>query len=90
VGRGSLLDEAALLRSLESGTLGGAALDVAKLEPLPAESPLWKAPNLLITPHTSGVSDRLWNRQTEVLIELLERWFEGRELLNRVDFARGY
>jgi len=90
VGRGSLLDEAALLRSLESGSLGGAALDVAKLEPLPAESPLWKAPNLLITPHTSGVSDRLWNRQTEVLIELLERWFEGRELLNRVDFARGY
>jgi phosphoglycerate dehydrogenase-like enzyme len=90
VGRGSLLDEAALLRSLESGALGGAALDVAKLEPLPAESPLWKAPNLLITPHTSGVSDRLWDRQAEVLIALLDRWFEGRELFNRVDFARGY
>jgi len=90
VGRGSLLDEAALVRALESGALGGAALDVAKLEPLPAESPLWKAPNLLITPHTSGVSDRLWDRQAEVLIELLKRWFEGTELFNRVDFVRGY
>jgi len=90
VGRGSLLDEAALLRALESGALGGAAIDVAKLEPLPAQSPLWKAPNLLITPHTSGVSDRLWERQAEVLLELLERWFDGRELFNRVDFARGY
>ncbi|PYT50497.1 MAG: hydroxyacid dehydrogenase [Acidobacteria bacterium] len=90
VGRGSLLDEAALLRALESGALGGAAIDVAKLEPLPAESPLWKVPNLLITPHTSGVSDRLWDRQAGVLLELLERWFDGRELFNRVDFARGY
>src|SRR5216683_2320529 len=54
------------------------------------ESPMWKAPNLFLTPHTSGVSDRLWDRQTEILIELLERWFEGRELFNRVDFARGY
>jgi phosphoglycerate dehydrogenase-like enzyme len=90
VGRGSLLDEAALLRALESGALGGAAIDVAKLEPLPAESLLWKAPNLLITPHTSGVSDRLWDRQAGVLLELLERWFDGRELFNRVDFARGY
>ena len=90
VGRGSLLDETALIRALESGSLGGAALDVAATEPLPAESPLWKAPNLMITPHTSGVSDRLWNRQTSILMELLERWFDGRELFNRVDFARGY
>ena len=90
VGRGSLLDENALVQALESGALGGAALDVAQTEPLPAESPLWKAPNLFITPHTSGVSDRLWERQTAILIELLERWFDGRELFNRVDFARGY
>ena len=90
VGRGSLLDENALVQALESGALGGAALDVAQTEPLSAESPLWKAPNLFITPHTSGVSDRLWERQTSILIELLERWFDGRELFNRVDFARGY
>jgi D-2-hydroxyacid dehydrogenase (NADP+) len=90
IGRGSLLDEAALVRALESGALGGAALDVAQTEPLPAESPLWKAPNLFITPHTSGISDRLWGRQAAILIELLERWFDGRELFNRVDFSRGY
>src|SRR6266581_1168713 len=90
VARGSLLDEAALIRALESGVLGGAALDVANTEPLPAESPLWKAPNLMITPHTSGVSDRLWNRQAALLMELLERWFDGRDMFNRRDFARGY
>jgi phosphoglycerate dehydrogenase-like enzyme len=90
VARGSLLDEAALIRALESGALGGAALDVAAREPLPAESPLWKAPNLMITPHTSAVSDRLWERETTLLVELLERWFDGRRMFNRVDFARGY
>ncbi len=90
VSRGSLLDEAALLRALESGALGSAALDVAETEPLPAESPLWKAPNLFITPHTSAVSDKLWERETALLVDLLERWFDGRELFNRVDFARGY
>jgi phosphoglycerate dehydrogenase-like enzyme len=62
VGRGSLLDEAALISALESGALGGAALDVAQTEPLPASSPLWHAPNLFITPHTSALSDRLWPR----------------------------
>jgi phosphoglycerate dehydrogenase-like enzyme len=90
VGRGSLLDEAALIQALKSGALGGAALDVTRLEPLPVESPLWKMPNLMITPHTSGVSDRLWHRQTAILMDLLERWFDGRELFNLVDFARGY
>jgi phosphoglycerate dehydrogenase-like enzyme len=90
VARGSLLDEAALLQALEGGKLGGAALDVVASEPLPPESPLWKAPNLLITPHTSAISDRLWERETSLLMEQLERWFDGRELLNRVDFSRGY
>ncbi len=90
VARGSLLDEGALIRALESGALGGAALDVTNTEPLPAESPLWKVPNLMITPHTSGVSDRLWDRQTALLLELLERWFDGRDMFNRVDFERGY
>jgi phosphoglycerate dehydrogenase-like enzyme len=90
VARGSLLDEAALIRALQEGKLGGAALDVTATEPLPPESPLWKAPNLLITPHTSAISGRLWERETSLLIELLERWFDGRELTNRVDFTRGY
>src|SRR6202022_5008826 len=74
VGRGSLLAEIALLRALESGALAGAALDVTGTEPLPPNSPLWKAPNLFITPHTSAVSDRLWLRQADTLVQLLERW----------------
>ena len=70
--------------------LGGAALDVTAIEPLAPESPLWKTPHLMITPHTSAVSDRLWKRQTEILVKLLERWFSGREMFNRVDLSRGY
>ncbi|HJZ64743.1 MAG TPA: D-2-hydroxyacid dehydrogenase [Candidatus Acidoferrum sp.] len=90
VGRGSLLDESALIAALESGHLAGAALDVASQEPLPENSPLWQAPNLFITPHTSAVSDRLWQRETALLVELLELWFSGREMKNVVDLARGY
>jgi len=59
-------------------------------EPLPAESPLWHTPRLFITPHTSAISDRLWPRQTAVLLDLLEKWFAGEELFNRVDLSRGY
>lgn len=90
VSRGMLLDEAALLRALEEWRLNGAALDVAETEPLPEDSPLWKAPRLFITPHTSAMSDRLWTRQTEMLMNLLERWFGGREMYNVVDFEKGY
>jgi phosphoglycerate dehydrogenase-like enzyme len=90
MGRGSLLDEAALVRALESGALRGAALDVTTTEPLPANSPLWKTKNLFITPHTSGVSDRLWQKQTTLLMDLLGRWFDGRDLFNVVDVTRGY
>lgn len=90
IGRGSLLDESALIRALETAALAGAALDVTALEPLPPDSQLWKAPNLFITPHTSAVSTRLWDRETALLVDLLERWFAGREVFNRVDFSRGY
>jgi D-2-hydroxyacid dehydrogenase (NADP+) len=90
IGRGSLLDELALIRALETGALGGAALDVTSVEPLPPDSPLWKAPNLFITPHTSAVSTSLWDRETALLVDLLERWFSGREMFNQVDFSRGY
>ena len=90
VSRGTLIDEAALIRALNEGQLGGAALDVAETEPLPKKSPLWKAQNLFITPHTSAISDRLWDRQARMLMDLLERWFDGREMFNRVDFVKGY
>jgi phosphoglycerate dehydrogenase-like enzyme len=90
ISRGSLLDETALVRALESGALAGAALDVASEEPLPCESPLWSAPNLILTPHISAASRRLWERHTALFMEQMERWFDGRPLLNRVDFSRGY
>jgi phosphoglycerate dehydrogenase-like enzyme len=90
IARGSLLDEAALVDALRRGHLGGAALDVTSMEPLPADSPLWRTPNLFITPHTSAISERLWNRETELFLKLLEEWFSGKEMSNRVDFARGY
>ena len=90
VSRGTLLDEAALIRGLEEWRLNGAALDVTETEPLPPESPLWKAPRLFITPHTSAMSDRLWTRQTEMLMDLLGRWFDGGEMYNVVDFEKGY
>jgi D-2-hydroxyacid dehydrogenase (NADP+) len=90
VARGTLVDEPALIQALEQRKIAGAALDVTSQEPLPPENPLWKADNLFITPHMSAVSEHLWDRQTDLLIENLERWFGGRELLNRVDLARGY
>ena len=61
VSRGQLVDEAALAAALMAGALGGAALDVFDREPLPADSPLWNAPNLLITPHTSGFRPGHWD-----------------------------
>ena len=90
VARGALIDEAALIAALERHKIAGAALDVASEEPLLPESPLWKAANLQITPHISAISDRLWDRQTELVMENLDRWFSGRELVNRVDLVRGY
>jgi D-2-hydroxyacid dehydrogenase (NADP+) len=90
VARGTLLDETALIAALENGALAAAALDVTGIEPLPADSSLWKTPNLFITPHTSAISERLWHRETELFLKLLDEWFSGKELSNRVDFSRGY
>ncbi len=90
VARGSLIDEVALVDALSRGRIAGAALDVTATEPLPGTSPLWDCENLFITPHLSASSDRLWEREGDLLLENLERWFSGRPLLNQVDLARGY
>ena len=90
VARGSLIDESALVAALTARRIAGAALDVANEEPLPASSPLWSLDNCFVTPHLSGASDSLWDRQAELLVDNLDRWFSGRDLRNRVDLARGY
>ena len=90
VARGSLIDEAALIDTLRRRAIAGAALDVAEQEPLPPESPLWSLDNVFITPHISAVSEYLWDRQTELLLDNLDRWFSSRGLRNCVDKRRGY
>ncbi len=90
VARGSLVDEAALVAALRDRRIAGAALDVVSEEPLPESSPLWTLENCFISPHLSGASDSLWERQAELLMDNLDRWFSGRDLRNRVDLTRGY
>ena len=85
VARGSLLDEAALIASLESGHLGGAALDVFEQEPLPPESPIWDAPRLLVSAHSSVSVDRYVQDVFACFVDNLERYLAGEPLVNRVD-----
>lgn len=90
VARGTLVDQDALIAALRARSIAGSALDVTEEEPLPPENPLWKLDNVFITPHISAATDLLWERQEKLLLENLERWFDGRELLNLVDLNRGY
>lgn len=82
IGRGATIDEAALVAALRSGHLGGAALDVFVEEPLPADSPLWDMPNVLISPHSASTSDRENQRLTDLFCENLRRYLAGQPLLN--------
>lgn len=92
VGRGPVVDEEALAEALRAGTIGGAALDVFAVEPLPKESTLWDVPNLLITPHMTAFTTRgaLWERHYELIAENVRRWLAGKELLNVVHKTKGY
>jgi phosphoglycerate dehydrogenase-like enzyme len=90
VARGRLVDQAALLRALRAGSIGGAVLDTLWDEPLPPGSPLWDAPGLIVTPHTSWSSGRVLDRSIELFCDNLVRYREGRPLLNVVDPQAGY
>ncbi len=90
VGRGPVIDEAAMVRALESGRIKGAALDVFEVEPLPAESPLYKLDNVLLSPHSAdNTPDWLENAMT-FFMQNLERFRKGEPLLNVVDKRSGY
>jgi glyoxylate/hydroxypyruvate reductase A len=82
IARGAVVDEDALIASLHNGHLGGAALDVARIEPLPQESPLWAMENVLITPHSASTVTLENQRLTDLFCENLRRFAEGRTLRN--------
>jgi phosphoglycerate dehydrogenase-like enzyme len=84
VGRGQLVDEGALVEALRSGRLGGAGLDVFEIEPLPADSPLWDMPNVIITPHNAGTTAGSHRRAIDVFIDNLGRFVRGEPLRNEV------
>lgn len=92
VGRGTAVDHAALYDALVSGAIGGAALDVTEPEPLPADSPLWDCPNLILTPHVSGGwwAPENYERVFAILLENLGRYLRGEPLRNRVNLEAGY
>ena len=90
VGRGSIIDEAALVAALESGQVGAAVLDVTREEPLPAESPLWDAPNMYLSPHCSTAREGYNEALMELFCDNLERFLANEPLRNVVDPDRGY
>ena len=80
--RGPVIDEAALVAALESGEIAGAGLDVFNKEPLPADAPIWDAPNVIITPHmTPALPDRT-QRSIDMIVENIGRYRAGQPLLN--------
>ena len=90
LGRGALVDEPALIDALRSGRLAGAALDVFAEEPLPAASPFWDLPEVIVTPHTSGLGPLLWERAMAQFTANLRRFVAGQPLENVVDKRAGY
>jgi glyoxylate/hydroxypyruvate reductase A len=90
IGRGSVLDEDALVELLQAGRLRGAALDVFAKEPLATTSPLWALPNVIISPHSASTVLQENDRLVDLFIENLHRYLDGRQLTNVFDHGRTY
>jgi phosphoglycerate dehydrogenase-like enzyme len=90
VARGRIVDQRAMIAALEDQRLGGAVLDVFDREPLDAENPLWSLPNVVITPHCSGVRPDHWDDVVDLFGDNLLRFRQGEPLLNLVDCDAGY
>jgi phosphoglycerate dehydrogenase-like enzyme len=88
--RGAIVNEAALVDALEEGHLAGAGLDVTETEPLPVGDPLWTAPNLIVTPHSSAASELTTSLVWSILAENVGRFVRGEPLMNLVDKKRGW
>jgi len=85
ISRGEIIDHNALLPLLRERRIAGAAMDVFPVEPLPAESPLWKLPNVIITPHIAGFSPHYDERAAELFVQNLQRYLENLPLFNRLN-----
>ncbi len=90
IGRGKSVVTEDLMAALNNEEIAGAALDVTDPEPLPADHPLWKMPNVIITPHNSAPSDQMMQRFWTLVRENLRRYTAGEPMLNVVDIKRGY
>lgn len=90
VGRGSAIDQQALIKALHEGWIAGAGLDVTTPEPLPSDNPLWGMSNVLITPHASGYSAYNIEKILNIFKENLKRYVEAKPLINLIDFDAGY
>ncbi len=90
IGRGATVDEAALVKALQDGVIAGAALDVFDVEPLPAESPLWRMPNVLVSPHRAGDHEGWEADVVALFVDNLLRYVTGEPLRNVVDIELGY
>ncbi|HEV2358569.1 MAG TPA: D-2-hydroxyacid dehydrogenase [bacterium] len=90
VSRGPIVQEAALIRALREGWIAGAGLDVFDVEPLPGDHPLYEFPNVIITPHVSGITPRFFDRIAAIFADNIRRYAGGEPLANVIDVARGY
>lgn len=90
IGRGTLIDEEALIHALEKKCIAGAGLDVTYTEPLPRKSRLWDFDNVILSPHISGGMEDYMLRATELFCSNLRRYLNGKKLLNVIDRKRGY
>ena len=88
--RGEIVDQEALMVALEDDQIAGAGLDVFVPDPLPDGHSLFTTKNLILTPHVSGTSPEMWRRITDMFIDNIGRFREGRELINQVDKKKGY
>jgi phosphoglycerate dehydrogenase-like enzyme len=90
VGRGSAIDEPALIEALEQHRIEGAALDVTSREPLPSDSRLWSLENLILTPHVAGGGPRFYQKANDLIVRNTNRFVRGEALENMVSREKGY
>jgi phosphoglycerate dehydrogenase-like enzyme len=90
ISRGPIIQEGKLIQALQDGWIAGAGLDTFETEPLPPESPLWSLDNVVLTPHSAGVTPEHFKRGLAIFMDNLKRYMGHQPLTNMVDKAAGY